>query len=290
MRRRDVLSLLGGAAVSWPLGARAQQPAMPVIGVLGMENVSMASFRDGLNEVGFVERKNVGVEYRWAEGQYDRLPWLAAELVGMRIVVLAAIGGDVIALAARAATATVPIVFAIGGDPIKLGLVASYNRPGGNVTGATWFTGSLAAKRLGLLRDLLPKATLIGVLVNPNNARADFETKDALEASHALGQQLLVLKADSESTIEAAFVTLAEKQAAALVVVGDAFFSSRHEQLVALAAHYAVPAIYSHRRFTLAGGLMNYGGIFADAYRQAGISPFRLGCWRLPTRSSSKNG
>jgi putative tryptophan/tyrosine transport system substrate-binding protein len=234
------------------------------------------AFLQGLKAAGYVEGQNVKIEYRAAEGRYDRLPQFATELVAMRVAVLATMDGDVTARVAKTATSTIPIVFAVGGDPVQLRLVASLNRPGGNVTGATWFTGALAAKKLGLLRDLVPTSTTIAVLVNPDNARMAFETKDAQEAAHAIGLQFQILSASNEQGFEPAFDTLVEKHAAALLVVGDAFFFSRRAQLVALAARYTIPAIYSLPDFVAAGGLMSYGANTDDADRSAGTYVGRI--------------
>jgi len=275
MRRRDFVALLGGAA-AWPLAARAQQPALPAIGVLGSmlggEYVPFVDgLRQGLRESGHIEGRDVAVEYRWAENQYDRLPALAEELVRLKVAVIAPIGGAPPTLAAKAATATIPIVTTIAADPVKLGLIASLNRPGGNITGVALITTEIGPKRLELLQELAPNAVVIGLLVNPNNSDAEDQSKNIKVAALALGRQIHVLKASSERDIEAAFAAIVEKRIGALIIGNDAFFNTRREQLVALAARYAVPAIYSYREFAAAGGLMSYAPSLVDAYRQAGI-------------------
>jgi putative tryptophan/tyrosine transport system substrate-binding protein len=285
MKRRAFMSLLGGAAVSsvvWPLAARAQQSAMPVIGFLGNSRAPddapnlTAAFRQGLKETGYVEGQNVAIEYRWASNQQQQLPELAADLVRRGVALIAAFGGNVAAFAAKGATATVPIIFLVGGDPVELGLVASLNRPGGNLTGVSLLFGLLGAKRLELLRELVPTPTIIAVLINPTNPAAKIYAQDAQQAAHTLGQQIQILHAGSEDGIEAAFAALAQLRAGAVLVATDAFFFGRREQLVALAAHHAVPAIYEQRDFVAAGGLVSYGPSIADAYRQAGIYAGRI--------------
>jgi putative ABC transport system substrate-binding protein len=280
IRRRAFITLLGSAAAAWPLAARAQQPTMPVIGFLNGASPEgyapyVTAFRQGLKEAGYVEGQNVTIEYRWAEGQYDRLPALAADLVRRNVTVIAATSTPA-AQAAKALTSTVPIVFTTGDDPIKLGLVASFNRPGGNATGVSHLIGELGSKRLGLLRELLPGITVITTLLNPNFPGAERQLRDAEAAAGALGLQLIVLRASTEREIDAAFATMAQQGASALVVGGDPSFVARREQIVALAARHAIPTIYPVRDFAVAGGLMSYGTDFADAYRQAGVYTGRI--------------
>ena len=258
---------------------RAQQPAMPVVGFLRSTSPTDAphlaiAFRDGLKETGFVERQNVAIEYRYAEGRNDRLPALVADLIDRRVAVI--VGNNPAAFAAKTATSTVPIVFAYGGDPVKDGLVASLNRPGGNVTGVVFIQGALGAKRLELLRQIVPKATTIAVLVNPNNPEAVSERSDVQAAALAIGQQLLVLDVSSDHDIEPAFATFVQRGAGALFVGAGAFFFSNRERIVELAAHHALPAIYAQREPIVAGGLMSYGSSLTDAYRQAGIYAGRI--------------
>jgi putative ABC transport system substrate-binding protein len=274
VKRRAFITLLGGAAAAWPLAARAQQPAMPVIGYLSSFPADInpkftQAFRQGLNDAGFVEGRNVTIEYRWdEEGRYDRLPTMAADLVSRRVAVLFA-SPIPAALAAKATTATIPIVFAIGSDPVETGLVVSLNRPGGNVTGATFLSVELGAKRLELLRDLLPKITSIGLLVNPNNPNAAVQTKEMQAVTTALGLQLNIVSAGSQSDFDNAFETLVGQRTDALVLSADPFFFSHRDQLVALAMRSPVPAIYYAREFALAGGLISYASSFSDSFRQA---------------------
>jgi putative tryptophan/tyrosine transport system substrate-binding protein len=277
MRRRDFITLLGGAAATWPLVAHAQQPAMPVIGYLhsgspGAFAHLAAAFHQGLSESGFVVGRNVAIEYRWAESQYDRLPALAADLVRRQVAVLAALGGAPPVLAAKSATATIPIVFTAGSDPVRMGIVASFHRPGGNVTGVVVLAPQMESKRLGLIREIAPNASLIAVLLNPNNAKS----KDIHEAARAIGQQIHVLSASTDQEIAAAFAGLARLGAAAVLVGADPSFTNRRDQVVALAARYSIAAIYDQREYAVSGGLMSYGTNLPDAYRQAGIYTARV--------------
>jgi len=275
LKRRDFITLLGGAAAAWPLAARAQQPAMPVVGFVsaGLPDAPLiAGFRKGLNEAGYVESQNVTVEYHWLAGQFDRLPVLMADLAHRRLAVIATPAGILASQAAKAATTTIPIVFSVGEDPVKLGLVDSLARPGGNATGINIFTVEVTAKRLGLLHDLVPKSVRIAVLVNPANAPiAETTLRDIPEAARALGLQIHIVNASTSREIEAAFAALVREQADALFVAGDAFFNSRRVQLATLAAHYRIPAAYSLREAVEAGGLMSYGADRADMYRQVGV-------------------
>ena len=281
MRRRELITLLGGAAVAWPLAARAQPPAMPVIGFLSglgpNERPNLVdAFRQGLKEAGYVEGQNVTIEYRFADNKVDRLPALAADLVRRRVAVIAATGGNAAGLAAKAQSTTVPIVFTSGVDPVLAGLVASLNRPEANVTGASFFNVELGPKAIGLLHELVPNTAVFALLVNPNNPESQRQPARMQEAARALGRQLVVAKAGAPGEIDAAFATLAQQPVGALVVGGDPYFGARREQFVALAARHAVPAIYSNREFTEIGGLMSYGNSVADAYRRAGIYTGRI--------------
>jgi putative tryptophan/tyrosine transport system substrate-binding protein len=275
MRRREFITLLGGAAAALPFGVRAQQP-MPVVGFVnasspGPLRQQIAAFREGLKDSDYVEGQNVAVEYRWAEGRYDRLPALVADLVRQQVSVIVSGGGAPAVLAAKAATTTIPIVFSLGADPVGLGVVVSLNRPGGNITGVYQFTSGLEAKRLGLLHEMIPKATPIAVLVNPNFADAENQLRDVEEAAARLEVQLVIVRANAESDFDAAFSTLVRQRAGALLVCSSPFFNGRREQLVVLAARHAVPAIFEWRDFAAAGGLMSYGTSLADAYRQVGV-------------------
>jgi putative ABC transport system substrate-binding protein len=280
MRRREFLGVLGGAAAAWPVVAHAQQTAMPVVGFLNSASSDgyadrVRAFRQGLNEAGYVEGRNVAIEYRWADGVNDRLPAMAAELIRRKVTVIAANGAA--AVAAKAATTTTPIVFTSGDDPVRIGLVASLNRPGGNLTGVVSLDAELLPKRLELLHELLPSAALVAVLLNPANARrSENLTRDVEAAARAIGLQIKVLHASTERDFDAAFATLAQLHAAGLVIGTDAFFNSRTEQLAALALRQAVPTIYQYREFTMAGGLMSYGGSGTDTYRQAGVYTGRI--------------
>jgi putative ABC transport system substrate-binding protein len=281
IRRRAFITLLGGAAVGWPLAARAQQPAMPVVGFMSSASAApfahlVAAFRDGLKAIGFVEGQNVAIDFRWADGQYDRLPMIAAELVRREVAVIVATGGANAVLPAMAATTTIPIVFSTGGDPIALGIMRSLNRPIGNATGVYLFAADMEAKRLGLLRDLVPTAALIGVLLNPNNANAETQSKDVQEAARAIGQKIQIVHAGTEAALGTAFATSAKMRADALLVGGDPFFNNRRNLLVLLATRHGIPAMYDQREFVQAGGLMSYGTSLSDAYRQIGIYTGRI--------------
>ncbi len=278
LRRREFVTLLGGAA-AWPLAVRAQQPAVPVIGFLDGQSPDrhlMTAFRRALKDAGYVEGRNVAIEYRSADGRTDRLLTLAGDLVDRRVTMIVATGGTAAALAAHAATTTIPIVFASGADPVTSGLVISLNRPGGNATGVYVFQQVLEGKRLGLLRELVPAAALIAVLLNPTNANFQTQLTGVQEAARAAGQQLNILSASSERDIDTAFATMTESRAGALLVGSDPFFNSRLDQIVALAARHVIPAIYEGRDFAMAGGLASYGTSLADAYRQVGIYTVRI--------------
>ncbi len=279
MRRRDFITLLGGTAVAWPLAASGQQPAIPVIGFLSAASSDtnadrMREFRQGLKDTGYVEGENVALEYRWAEGQFDRLPALAAELVRRQVAVIAAVGNSA-AVAAKAATTAIPIVFNVGDDPVRLGLVASLARPGGNLTGINIFTTELVAKRLELLREMVPAATRVAVLVSPHNASSESTVRDTAAAARAMGLQVQVLNADTSGEIDAAFA-LARERSDALFVDPNPFFTSRRVHLVNLASRLAVPAIYFDRAFAEIGGLMSYGASLTDSYRQGGVYTARI--------------
>ena len=275
MKRRDLISVLGGAVLGWPLVAPAQKSAMPVIGFLGAASPAqmapyVAGLRRGLNETGYVEGKNVAIEFRWAEGHYDRVPALAADLVRRQVTILFASAAGGGARAAKAATSTIPIVFTSGRDPVDSGLVASLGHPGGNLTGINFLTTELGEKRLELLHALVPQATVIAYIVNPNGTVATF-TRKLQETARKFGLQLRLLSAANEQEIDAAFATFAQLRPGALLVDTDIFFNGRREQFVALAARYKVPAIYEGREFVAAGGLMSYGASVPEAYRLAGI-------------------
>jgi putative tryptophan/tyrosine transport system substrate-binding protein len=281
MQRREFITLIGGAAVTWPLAAGAQQPAMPVVGFLGAgsresDAYRAAAVRKGLIETGFVEGRNVAFEYRWAEDQYERLPALAADLVRREVAVFVAIGGITSAIAAKSATATIPIVFEIGGDPIGMGLVASLNRPGGNITGVSFLTGTLVAKQFEILHETVPKTALIGFLVNPANPDADNETKSARAAAGSVGQKIAIVQARKDSELETAFATLVQQRAGALVICADPFFNNQRDKLVELAARQKMPAIHSLREYAAAGGLMSYGTSITEAHRLVGLYAGRI--------------
>jgi putative ABC transport system substrate-binding protein len=275
VKRREFITLLGGAAAAWPIAARAQQPAMPVIGFLSSLAPSdlglvVPGFYQGLNEVGFIEGRNIAIEYRWAQGNYQRLPAMSADLVNRKVAVLAAISGTPAAMAAKAATTTIPIVFAIGGDPVAPGLVANLSRPGGNVTGVSFFNAPLTSKRLELARELVPDGRLIAMLVNPENPPSVAEGENAQATAAALGQRVLMLNASKPADIDAAFAAVKQQQARALVVSSDPFFFIERVKLVVMMARDAVPTVFADREQAEAGGLISYGASRVDAYRQAG--------------------
>ena len=277
MRRREFVSLFGGAA-AWPLAAQAQQPAMPVIGFLSIgsrqsDEARLAHLREGLKEAGYVEGRNVASEYRWAERQNGRLAPLATDLVRQSVAVIVAVGGNAPALAAKRVTTTIPIVFITSGDPVRQGLVASLNQPGGNLTGVSGMANVVVAKQLEVLHETVPLGALVGLLANPNNPSVE---RDAQEAARALGLKLLVARAATERDLETAFATLAEQRADAILVPSDPLFNDLPDQLVALAARHAMPAVYSLREFARAGGLMSYGNGLAEAYRPAGVHAGRI--------------
>jgi putative ABC transport system substrate-binding protein len=281
VKRREFITLLGGAAAAWPLAARAQQPAMPVIGLLGATTAEgyaaqLAAFRQGLSEAGFVEGQNVAIEYRWADDQYDRLPALAADLVRRQVTVIATMGGNAASLAVKAAATTIPVVFHGSVDPVQAGLVASLNRPGGNLTGLATLNTETGQKRLELLHELLPTATTIGLLLNPANANNEIQSKDAQAAARILGLQLRIVHASAERDFDTAFGTLSQAQAGGLVIASDGFLVSESEQLAALALRHMLPAIFQYRGFVAAGGLMSYGGSPTDSYRLSGVYTGRI--------------
>jgi putative ABC transport system substrate-binding protein len=280
VKRREFITLLGGVAAAWPLAARAQQPAMPVIGFLNGASPEgyapyVAAFHQGLKEAGYVEGQNVAIEYRWAQGQYDRLPALAADLVRRQVAVIA-VGTNPAAPAAKAATATVPIVFTTGLDPVKEGLVASLNRPGGNLTGVTALAVEVAPKALELLHKLVPAATVIALLVNPTNPSAQALSRDLQTAARTLGLQLHILHASTERDFDTVFATFLQLRAGGLVIGTDGFFNTQSERLATLTVRHAVPAIFPYREFTAAGGLMSYGVSITDLYRLVGVYTGRI--------------
>jgi putative ABC transport system substrate-binding protein len=280
MRRRDFITLFGGAA-AWALPARAQQPAMPVIGYLGPESPGpfasrVNAFREGLAEAGYFEGRNVAIEFRWAEGQYNRLPVLAADLVKRQVEVIVAPGGAPVALAAKSATTTIPIVFEMGGDPIALGVVASLKRPGGNLTGVSSLNVEVGPKRLEILHELLPTAAMVTVVVNPTSPTANSQLRNLKTAADGLGLQLHVLHASTEQEFDTVFTSSSHLRAGGLVFTSDPFFANRSQQLAALTVRHAVPAIHQSRDFTIAGGLMSYGGSFVQSHRQAGVYTGRI--------------
>ena len=281
MRRREFIKLFSSTVIAWPLIARAQQAAMPVIGFLNSGSADayrdrITAFQQGLRQLGYIDGENVIVDYRWALGEYDRLPKFATELVERRVSVLVATGGEPAALAAKSATSTIPIVFAIGGDPIKLGLVASYNRPGGNATGANILAAEMDGKRLGLLHELMPSATRVGVLLNPNFPAYTEQLNDLQHAAKIINLQVEILRANMDGEIEAAFEFSSQKHLEALVLTASPFFDTRRDKLVALAARHALPTIYHFREFAVAGGLMSYGVSIPHIYRQIGVYAGRI--------------
>jgi len=282
MKRREFITLLGGAVAAWPHAARAQQPPVPMIGFISTRSPDEASshlteaFRRGLNEGGFIEGQNVAMEFRWAGGDYGRVSAIMADLVTRKVAVIAAVGGEPTAKAAKQATSTIPIVFVIGSDPVTLGLVGSYNRPGGNVTGINILTNSMEPKRLGILHDLLPQASRIAALVNPKFPAAATQLKDMGRAAQAIGMETEIFRASTESEIDAAFQSMVRRQMPALIVAADPFFNTHRSNLIALAARYRLPAIYQLREYAVDGGLMSYGIDLPDAYRQAGVYTARI--------------
>ena len=281
MRRREFITLLGSAVASWPLAARAQQSAIPVVGFLHSEAAStsarqLAGFHRGLKEGGFIDGQNLTIEFRWAEGHYDRLPEMAADLVRRRVAVIVTSGGAHSTIAAKNETTTIPIVFVTGSDPVSLGFVTQVARPGGNVTGASFFSADLTAKALGLLSQIVPKARTVGLLFNPTTPEGVRQPKDAQEAARVLGLELFVLNASTDAEIEQAFAALLQRGAGALVIGSAIFFGARINRLAALTQRHRIPTIYFRREFADAGGLMSYGTSIADAYRQVGIYTARL--------------
>jgi ABC-type uncharacterized transport system substrate-binding protein len=281
MRRRDFIKVIAGSAAAWPLGTRAQQPAMPVIGVMSARAPEdsahlVSAFRQGLAETGFVEGQTVTIEFRWAHGDYDRLPALAADLVSRKVAVLVGVGGDVSALAAKKATKTIPVVFGIGSDPVKVGLVASFNRPGGNVTGYTLWTSEMESKRLGLLRELVPGVPLIGVLINPRFPPTVQELETLEPAAKSVSQKLFVARANDDAELDAALASFVQQRVGAFLVTASPFFDTRLERIVGFAAQNRLPAIYQFREYAVAGGLISYGPNIVESYRNAGLYVGRI--------------
>jgi putative ABC transport system substrate-binding protein len=279
--RRELMTALGGAAVAWPLVARAQQPPMPVIGFMSARSPEdsadlLKAFLQGLGEGGFVEGRNVAVEYRWARGDYSQLPALAAELVRQRVNLLVGVGGDASARAATAATATIPVVFNMGGDPVKAGLVQSFNRPGGNATGCVILTDALEPKRLGLLNELVPSEGPFGAILNPKFPPAVGQMRDLEQAAPKIGRKLLILQASNDAELDAAFAALLREHVIALLVASDPYFDTRHQRIIAFAAQNRLPAIYQFRQYALDGGLISYGPSLTEAYRQVGVYTARI--------------
>lgn len=281
MRRREFVKLLAGSATAWPLAARAQQPARPVIGFLSSRSPAesaavVAAFRRGIAEAGYVDNQNASIEFRWAEGRYERLPALATELADLRVNLIAATGDAVSALAAKSAGSAIPMVFVIGGDPVRFGLVGSFNHPGGNATGVSLVSSGLGAKRLGLLHDLLPNAAAIALIVNPRNPNAAAEQSDVEDAARTIGEKVYVASISSESDFETEFAAIKAERAGGIIVATDPFLLSQRDRLVALAARYGVPTMYQFREFVVAGGLMSYGTNITHAYFQAGTYAGRI--------------
>jgi putative tryptophan/tyrosine transport system substrate-binding protein len=281
VRRRELIALLGGAAAGWPVVVRAQQQPMPAVGILasvspGPYGRFIEAIKQGLREVGYVEGRNVAIEYRWANGQYDRLPQLATELVDRGVAVIILVGGGPTTAAAKAATATIPIVFNTGEDPVKTGSVAALNRPGGNATGISLLTVAMEAKRLQLLHELVPTAAVVAIIVNPNNPQADQQLQELQAAARTLGVQVEAFKAGTPNEIDNAFANVVQRRAGALHMAGDAFFNTRKEQFIVLSARHALPTVFSLREFPAAGGLMSYGPSIANAYLQQGIYAGRI--------------
>jgi putative ABC transport system substrate-binding protein len=281
MRRREFITLLGGAVVACPLAARAQQPAIPVVGFMSARSPEdsmrvLEAFHKGLEEGSFVDGRNVTIEYRWARGDYGRLPALAAELVQLRVNVLVGVGGDASARAAKAATSTIPVVFNMGGDPIKAGLVEAFNRPGGNVTGSVILTEAMEAKRLGLLHEIVPGVALFGAILNPNYPAAADQLPDIEDAASKIGRRVFVAKASNDAGLDAAFAAVLRERVGALLVASDPYFDTRRGQFIAFAAQNRLPAIYQFREYAVEGGLISYGPSITDAYRQVGIYTARI--------------
>jgi len=281
MRRRDFIKVIAGSAAAWPLGTQAQQPAMPVVGFMSGRAPEdsahlVSAFRQGLAETGFVESQTVTIEFRWAHGDYDRLPALAADLVSRKVAVLVGVGGDVSALAAKKATATIPVVFGMGDDPVKAGIVASFNRPDGNVTGFTLRTSEMESKRLGLLREMLPAVQLIGVLVNPKFPPSSHELSDLELAAKGIGQRLFVASANNDAELDSALASLGQQRVGAFLVTAAPFFDTRLERIVGFAAQNRLPAIYQFREYAVAGGLISYGPDVVESYRNAGLYVGRI--------------
>lgn len=281
MRRRDFIKVIAGSAAAWPLGTQAQQGAMPVIGFMSGRAPEdsahlVAAFRQGLAETGFVEGQTVTIEFRWAHGDYDRLPALAADLVSRKVAVLVGVGGDVSALAAKKATATIPVVFGMGDDPVKAGIVASFNRPDGNVTGFTVWTSEMESKRLGLLREMVPAVQLIGVLVNPKFPPSSHELSDLELAAKGIGQRLFVASANNDAELDSALASLGQQRVGGFLVTAAPFFDTRLERIVGFAAQNRLPAIYQFREYAVAGGLISYGPNIVESYRNAGLYVGRI--------------